>query len=162
MKSYKGRSLLTLVVLMGLVMPSCTNKNTIVDVYQKIDNLKWAYINKIRIPVKVDDVATGYNFYLNIRHTGDYKYANIFVLIHQTNPNGLKFSERKEFTLALPDGMWLGAGSGSLYDNQIPFRTNYHFPEKGTYIIELEQNMRDNPLRDLSDVGLRIEKVTQD
>ena len=160
MKTTRIRFLLPLMMLMGFLFAACNGRDTLVDTYQELDNLKWTYIDKIRIPVKVEDASVGYVFYLNIRHTGDYKYSNIFVLIRQLNPDGTKFSERKEFTLALPDGMWLGTGSGSLLDHQIPFRKGYHFPEKGTYIIELEQNMRDNPLRELSDIGLRIEKAS--
>ena len=143
MKTTRIRFLLPLMMLMGFLFAACNGRDTLVDTYQE-----------------VEDASVGYDFYLNIRHTGDYKYSNIFVLIRQLNPDGTKFSERKEFTLALPDGMWLGTGSGSLLDHQIPFRKGYHFPEKGTYIIELEQNMRDNPLRELSDIGLRIEKAS--
>ena len=36
------------------------------------------------------------------------------------------------------------------------FRTNYKFPAKGVYHFYIEQNMRDNPLREVSDVGLRV------
>jgi len=158
MKLKLGRFFLPVLGLVCMLLLSCRDNSVLVNVYQKTTNLQWAYIDKVRIPVKVKDTLTGYTLYLNLRHTTDYKYSNVFVLIHQTNPDGVKFSERKEFTLAVPDGAWLGAGSGGLYNHQIPFRMDYHFPEKGTYIFELEQNMRDNPLHNISDVGLRIEK----
>ncbi|MBC7758415.1 MAG: gliding motility lipoprotein GldH, partial [Phormidesmis sp. FL-bin-119] len=64
-----------------------------------------------------------------------------------------------EFKLALPDGEWLGSGSGNLYSYQIPLKENFKFTLKGKYVIELEQNMRDNPLDHVSDVGVRVEKV---
>lgn len=144
--------------LIGLLFFSCQNTALLVDVNQKIDQLKWNYSDKVRIPIKVADTKTGYSFYLNLRHTGDYKYSNIFILVHQIGPGGKKISERREFTLALQDGEWLGKGSGSLYAYQICFRKNYHFSQKGTYTFELEQNMRDNPLLEISDVGIRIEK----
>jgi len=39
------------------------------------------------------------------------------------------------------------------------FRANYMFPAKGVYHFSIEQNMRDNPLHEVSDVGLRVEKA---
>jgi gliding motility-associated lipoprotein GldH len=37
--------------------------------------------------------------------------------------------------------------------------TNFKFPEKGIYTFNIEQNMRDNPLHEVNDVGLRVEKA---
>jgi gliding motility-associated lipoprotein GldH len=53
----------------------------------------------------------------------------------------------------------LGSGSGNLYSYQIIFKTGQRFPAKGTYHFELEQNMRDNPLHEVSDMGIRVEKA---
>ncbi len=92
--------------------------------------------------------------------TADYKYSNIFILIHQTNPDKKASTIRYEFKLANADGEWLGDGSGNIYTYQVPFRTNYKFPARGTYTFEMEQNMRDNPLHEVSDVGMRVEKAT--
>jgi gliding motility-associated lipoprotein GldH len=47
-----------------------------------------------------------------------------------------------------------------LYSYQLPIYLNYRFPAKGTYIFELEQNMRDNPLKEITDVGLRVEEAS--
>jgi gliding motility-associated lipoprotein GldH len=94
---------------------------------------------------------------LNLRHTGDYKYSNIFILVHEISPEGKTITERKEVKLALPDGEWLGKGSGNLYSYQVLVKSKYRFAKKGNYVFQLEQNMRDNPLREVSDVGIRIE-----
>ena len=79
------------------------------------------------------------------------------MLIHQKAPGTKTITERKEFRLAYPDGEWLGSGSGNLYSYQILFKEKYKFLKAGTYIFVFEQNMRDNPLREVSDVGLRVE-----
>ena len=137
---------------------SCQDNNAVVDVNQAIINRTWSYVNKIRVPVTITDKAAAYNVLINLRHTGDYKYSNIFMLIHAKGPGGKVVTERKEFKLAYPDGQWLGKGSGNLYSYQLSFKSDYHFPENGTYFFEIEQNMRDNPLKEITDVGLRVEK----
>ena len=137
----------------------CTDPNAVIDQNTGIVNNNWGYANKIKYAVTINDEQTLYNLYLNLRVTGDYKYSNIFVLIHQTDPDKKTVDTRYEFKLANPDGEWLGQGSGNLYSYQVPFRLNYKFPAKGVYQFSIEQNMRDNPLHEISDVGLRVEKA---
>jgi gliding motility-associated lipoprotein GldH len=147
-------------VLITWFLSSCSDPNSVIDKNTEIDNHNWSYDNLVKYDVKIDDEKIPYNLYLNLRVTGDYKYSNIFVLIHQTGPNNKSAATRYEFKLANADGEWLGEGSGNLYSYQVLFRSAYHFPAKGNYRFAIEQNMRDNPLHEVSDVGLRIEKAT--
>ncbi|MBW4890406.1 gliding motility lipoprotein GldH [Mucilaginibacter sp. HMF5004] len=144
-----------------LLLNACMNadKNTIIDHNVEVTDLNWSYVDKVKIDVKIDDPSVFYNVYLNLRITPDYKYSNLFVLIHQIGPDRQVKNIRQEYTLANPDGEWLGQGSGNLYNYQMPSRLHYKFPAKGIYHFVIEQNMRDNPLREVSDVGLRVEKA---
>lgn len=154
----KKFALAFLLVTVGIA--GCSDPNRIFDQNTEIGNRNWSYLNRVKYDIKIDDPDAAYNAYLNLRVTGDYKYANLFVLITQKNLRGGKpWTTRFEFTLANKDGEWLGKGTGDLYSYQLPFKTHFKFPEKGTYRFEIEQNMRDNPLHEVSDVGLRIEKA---
>ena len=75
------------VLLLFLLLGSCTDSNSVIDKNTGIDNHNWSYDNLVRFDVKIDNEKTPYNLYLNLRVTGDYKYSNIFVLLHQTGPN---------------------------------------------------------------------------
>ena len=150
--------LLYIILILSAGLSSCQDRKTVADDNQSINNRTWSYINKIRVPVHIKDNKVPYNVFINLRHTGDYKYSNIFLLIHTRTPAGKASTERKEFKLAYPDGQWLGKGSGNLYSYQLAFRADYLFPDTGKYLFEIEQNMRDNPLKEISDVGLRVEK----
>ncbi|MDR3697089.1 gliding motility lipoprotein GldH [Mucilaginibacter sp.] len=140
---------------------ACTDKNAVIDKSSGVENHNWTYINRFRFDVKIDDEKIPYNLDMNLRVTGDYKYSNIFVLITRVNPDKTSEVTRYELKLANKEGEWLGKGSGNLYSYQAPFRSNYKFLAKGVYTFYIEQNMRDNPLREVSDVGIRVEKVTQ-
>ena len=141
-----------------LCFNSCTDPDRILDQNTAIDNHNWSYANLIKTSVKIDDPSVPYNIYVNLRVTGDYKYSNIFVLVRKSGPK-LTGVTRFEIKLANPDGEWLGQGSGNLYSYQVPIMTNFKFPEKGTYQFDMEQNMRDNPLHEVNDVGMRVEKA---
>lgn len=142
-----------------LMFLACNEPGTLVDQNTEIGNHNWYYLNKVKTEVKITDAAQPYNIYFNFRHAADYRYSNIFVLLHQTGPNHQNKTTRYEFKLANPDGEWLGNGSGDLYSYRLPLLTNYRFPANGTYSFTLEQNMRDNPLQEVADVGLRVERA---
>lgn len=142
-----------------LTLSGCTDRNAVIDQNLEVPDHNWTYLNKFKFDVKIDDEKAAYNQYMNLRVTADYKYSNIFVLITQVGPDNKAEVKRYELKLANKDGEWLGEGSGNLYSYQSHFRTNYKFPAKGVYHFYIEQNMRDNPLREVSDVGLRVEKV---
>lgn len=153
------RSIIYLLFIFSCIwISSCQDPDTVADINQVINNRNWSYVNKIRVPVTIEDESAAYNIYINLRHTADYKYSNIFLLVHSKSPDGKVVTERKEFKLAYPDGQWLGKGSGNMYSYQLPFYEKHRFPRKGKYLFEIEQNMRDNPLKEVTDVGLRVEK----
>jgi gliding motility-associated lipoprotein GldH len=137
----------------------CTDKNAVIDQNTEVADHNWTYQGSFKYPVTIEDEKIPYNVYMNLRVTADYKYSNLFVLITQTAPDKKSKTQRYELKLASKDGEWLGEGSGNLYRYQLPFLTNYKFPLKGTYTFTIEQNMRDNPLKEVSDVGLRVEKA---
>jgi len=159
MKRTLKKIFLAVSVIGMLSSAGCTDKNAVIDQNSEIPGHNWTYLNKFKFDVKIDDEKIPYNLYMNLRVTADYKYSNIFALITQTGPDKKAEERRYELKLANKDGEWLGKGSGNLYSFQSPFRTNYKFPAKGVYHFYIEQNMRDNPLREVSDVGLRVEKA---
>ena len=158
MKTARKLFFAILPILGLLFLNSCSDPNAVVDQSTPIENHNWSYTNTVKTPVKIDDPTIPYNLYINLRVTGEYKYSNIFVLLHKSGPR-LKGVTRFEIKLANLDGEWLGTGSGNLYSYQVPLITNFKFPDKGTYTFEIEQNMRDNPLHEVNDVGMRVEKA---
>ena len=145
-------------VMLLFALAGCTDPNMIIDQNTSIENLNWSYANKIKNDFKIDDTSIPYNIYLNLRVTGNYRYSNIFLLLKKKGPK-LNATTRYEIKLAEADGQWLGTGSGNLYSFQVPLITQFKFPAKGEYHFEIEQNMRDNPLHEVSDAGLRVEKI---
>ena len=142
-----------------LLFTGCADRNAIIDQNAEVPGHNWTYLNRFSFSFKVDDEKAAYNLYVNLRVTGDYKYSNLFVLVSQTGPGIKSATKRYEMKLANKDGEWLGSGSGNLYSYRLPLRTQYKFPAKGVYHFEIEQNMRDNPLREVIDAGLRVEKA---
>jgi gliding motility-associated lipoprotein GldH len=141
--------------LIGIAAAGC-DTNNLVDVNAGMPKRNWTYVNKIKADVDVKDISKAYTIYFKLRHTADYRYSNIFVLLRIKDPHQKTVTRRFEFKLAQPDGQWLGSGSGNLYTYKLVLLQDYRFPEPGKYAFEIEQNMRDNPLKEVSDAGLAV------
>ncbi len=142
------------IVLLISLFSACDS--SITDTNIDIPEQKWVYTNRVKASFEIKDNQPAYNIYFKLRHTAEYKYANIFVLVRLKEGQSV-VTRRYQYKLAKNDGEWLGSGSGSLFSYVLPVLTKHHFAVAGKYEIEVEQNMRDNPLSGIADAGIWVE-----
>jgi len=155
-----GQTLGRLIFVLGVFAVACTD-TAVLDKNIAIADNAWHYNDQPQLTAHIIDTGKRYDIYLNLRHTPDYRYSNIFLLLHQSGPGMQDTTERFELRLAEPDGRWLGRSTGSIYAHQQLIKENIHFPDTGLYHFTIEQNMRENPLREIADVGIRVEPVVR-
>lgn len=121
-------------------------------------NRSWEYGDIKEFPVYIEDKNAVYAVYVNLRNTDKYDFSNVFLRIHESGPAIADTAKRIELKLAELDGRWTGNDAGHLYEHQVLYKENYSFPDTGIYTFGIEQNMRENPLHDISDVGIKLVK----
>jgi gliding motility-associated lipoprotein GldH len=68
---------------------------------------------------------------------------------------------RYDLVLATNEKGWLASGMDDIYEHRIPLTPSdrpYYFKKPGDYKFTFEQIMREDPLKNVLNVGLRIEK----
>ncbi|MBV7528626.1 gliding motility lipoprotein GldH [Chitinophaga sp. sic0106] len=154
-----------LLVTAGLLILAAACKPPKLDVYEKnleIPGHDWTYDYKPAFEVKLEpeDTAWLYNIYVNVRHSAPYPYSNLWIMVGTQYPgDSIPARQRVELPLADPSGKWLGSGIDDIFEHRVPIQQNAIFSKPGTYKITFEQNMRQNPLPHVMNVGLRIEKA---
>lgn len=143
-----------------LLSNSCTNTN-VADVNIGLPDNSWTYAQSVKATVDIKDPSLTYGIFFKTRNTADYRYSNIYVIMRLKSGQQLLKDGRYQFQLAKADGQWTGKGSGDIYSNTFPLIKKIRFPKVGKYEIEVEQNMRDNPLLGVSDVGIAVESVSK-
>lgn len=108
---------------------------------------------------EITDTVSPHDIYINLRHSGSYRFSNLFLFMDTYTPGGQQARDTVELTLADDRGQWLGEGIGDVRDNRILFRKGFVFPAAGVYRFELAQAMRVDPLPGILDAGIRIEAV---
>jgi gliding motility-associated lipoprotein GldH len=110
--------------------------------------------------IREDDTANRYNVYLVLRHTDAYNYNNIWIRGTVKQPGDpTARSERYDLLLATNDKGWLGSGMDDIYEHRVQIQQETKFSHPGKYSFTLEQIMREDPLKHVLNVGVRIEKV---
>lgn len=148
-----------LIVLVAALITGC---NTI-GVYEKTEAFAshtWAASNKLNFSFNITDTAAFYNVYVVLRHTDAYRYNNIYINVTSTVPGDSTISHQHNFVLANNTG-WLGSAIDDVIEqrmtiNAVPIRL-----KKGAYQVGLQQIMRDDPLENILNAGVRVEKVVQ-
>lgn len=156
----KSRSALlsTITIILATSVITGCNPNVMFDDTKRIPEGVWNDDQAISFDVPVSDTMSKCTFYLNVRHSTAYRYANLFLFINTTYPDGELARDTVECILADRSGKWLGKGISDMRDNQVLLRRGLRFPQKGTYRFEIEQAMRETALEGINDIGLRIVK----
>ena len=127
-----------------------------------VPSAAWDYGFKPTFSVDVTDTTASYRSYFVIRHTQGYPYNNIWMLVSVKGPGDkTTHKERVNIILAEPTGKWMGRGMGEIWEQRMAMKLDDStlFRRKGTWEISLEQNMRVNPLPEILNVGVRVEKA---
>ena len=154
----------TIQYLTALLLVACLaacDGSVFYDRQQAVDEHGWLPEEAVDFDVEVTDTNTVYNFLMEVRNCVSYPYANTFLFINTTFPDGSFARDTLEFPLADPSGRWLGKRTGRYIDTRYYFRRNARFPMAGTYRFSVTNGMRDSAIAGLKDIGLRIEYRNQ-
>lgn len=119
----------------------------------------WAADFQPEMSFTITDTSTSYQVFFVMRHTDAYRFNNIWVDISSLSP-GDTAENRQRFDLPLADAKgWTGSGIDDVYEHRIPlYREPVRFRRPGDYRVRLAHVMREDPLRHVLSVGLRVER----
>ncbi|MCK9481488.1 MAG: gliding motility lipoprotein GldH [Bacteroidia bacterium] len=143
--------------LLSVAVTSCDSK-TLINEKSYLPESGWSYDNIPSFPFVIEDTSICYNVGLNLQITEEYKYRNIYMLVHLRDPDSKDVVNRIELDLASVEGKWLGSGSGSTKSYNLPISQDLCLKKIGRYAIGFEQNMRDTVLQNVKYVGASISK----
>jgi len=145
-----------LLFLIACCLDSCKSS----DLYEKnvsVPHHEWASSYKPGFSFTIKDTQSVYRVYFVIRHTEKYNYKNIWINFFYQSPGDSLRKELKELTLATDDKGWLGTAIDDIYEQRIELTRDTRL-KAGEYKFMLENMMREDPLKHILNVGIRVEK----
>lgn len=152
----------TILVLLFFVMSGCSF-NSMYEGSVNVSKEEWNKKEVLKFEIPVTDTINGYRIVVNVRNSNEYPYSNLFLFLTTYAPNGSSVKDTLEMSLADDKGKWLGKGFGGIWSTDVALRRDavIRFPSSGTYRIEVLQAMRDDVLRGIKDVGIKVEKANK-
>jgi len=148
------------VICLLLILASCTK----IDLYEKsvaIPGHAWKNSFRPGFSFTIKDTGSAYRIFVILRHNDRYQFNNIYLNLTTKQP-GSDSTQTARYDLPLAnDEGWLGSGMDDIYEHRIPLTPlsgHFYFRKPGDYFFSVEQIMREDPLENVLDIGLRIEK----
>ena len=140
-----------------LLLASCTT----VDLYEKsvtIPGHDWKSSFKPSFDFTIKDTSSPYQLFFIMRHNEKYNFNNIYINVYIKGP-GMDSTVKiqQDLVLATNEKGWLATGMDDIYEHRIPLAPEQSL-KAGTYSFTIEQIMREDPLKNVLNAGLRIEK----
>ncbi len=152
----KLTAFLTAIILLSLL--SCRSNVTFTD-SAAIPAETWKLDNVVTFSPTVSDTSTLHNIFFTIRTGSSYPFRNIWLFVTTTSPSGKRLTDTLQYMLADEKGKWFGRGLGDVRELNLPYRIGIWFPEKGVYNFQVRHGMRNEDLKGVYDLGIRIEKL---
>ena len=148
------------VVIVTLISLASCNNNVFYSESAHLEKGEWKTTDTLFYSFDSKDSLATYDFYFEIRNSTDYDLQNLYLFITAYYPGNTYSRDTAECILAAPDGKWYGKGMGKHKDNRFLFRKGVRFRKPGNYIIAVNQAMRKDKLKGITDVGILIKKQT--
>ena len=146
-------------MLLTIIASSCIK----IDQFEKtaqIPSRKWFSNNSPAFTFHISDTTSLYNLYIVLRHTDAYNYNNIWLRLGIQFPGDSVHFQNINLILANDAKGWEGTGVDDIFElrknisqGPVPFK------KAGDYTFTVSQIMRENPLENILNVGVRVEKT---
>lgn len=120
----------------------------------------WFYSYKPAFTFIITDTTASYNVSVILRHTDAYNYNNIWLNLGSQAPGDTMHFQNINLDLGSDAKGWEGQGMDDIWEvrknitpGPVPFK------KAGKYTFTVSQIMRENPLKHILNVGIRVEKV---
>jgi gliding motility-associated lipoprotein GldH len=156
----KIRILLSILIL-SLFALSC-NKNRIFEEHNtNFPKFRWDKSNIVDFNPDIKDKNYDYKIFIAIRHIAGFQLKDINVKLEIISPSGEETT--KDYTLPLFDknNESLSDCAGDYCDLESMVENNFKFKETGKYKFRISHQMSINPIPNVMEVGLIIDKLVQ-
>lgn len=119
----------------------------------------WQYKQPLTYQFAIADTSTRYNLYLDIAHTTDYPFQNLYTKIYTVYPSGRTAESQININLANKLGEWQGNCRGENCRLRVVLQQQTFFTELGEHQLTFEQYTRRDSLSGIETVGFSLEQL---
>lgn len=148
-------------VLLAMLMLSACIRTGMFEKNVSFRKHHWPIAEKPMIRFDIQDTSASYRLFFVLRHTDAYRYNNIWIKVTSTTP-GDSIPQTQTFDLPLAtQNKWNGTAMDDIIEQRILLSQRaLQVRKPGTYTFTIEHLMREDPLKEVLNAGIRLEKTT--
>lgn len=145
----------TLLAIISLLLVSC-QQGVVFTEFKALSGYGWEADSVVVFAPVLEDSMAAYDVQLTVRHTDRYAYQNLWLFVDVKQDSMFLRRDTIEAMVANERGEWLGNGV-SKYTLPLLYLENVLL-QSGEYEVVVQQGMREEVLRGITDLGLKVIK----
>lgn len=158
-RSLFSRLFSSIVLIAIILLATSCGRSYIIDEEVVFENQTWSYDNVLSFDIPVTDTAQRYNIFLEIEHTTEYDFQNIYMNIYTKYPSGEEQKQPLNVGLAAADGKWKGKCNKEACTALIVLQQRAYFNQLGVHTLKFEQFTRTENLMEIKELSFKVEKA---
>jgi len=125
--------------------------------FHSFKNAEWDKDDICQFEISISDTISPHQIFIETRNNNSYPYRNLWLFVDIQTPSGSVRRDTLCFDLANDFGKWYGQGL-SLYKLEVRYEESFIFRKSGTYTFSFQHGMRDDVLKGISEIGIKVKK----
>ena len=126
-----------------------------------IEDSSWDQSDQLVAVFEIVDTVSRYDLYLDIDHSKDYRYENIYLQIETQFPHKDAVTQVLPVDIANKKGQWYGKCGSKSCKLRVVLRDKTKFQALGNYQISIGQFSREDQLDGINEVELLLMEIAE-
>lgn len=136
---------------------SCSKEKVILEKEVDVEeSIGWMFSDSLSVDFSISDTNRLYAMRLQLNHTPDFNFENVYTRIHTLFPDGKLSSQLLSLALTNETGAWFGQCNKTVCKVEIALQEQIIFPAKGNYKITIAQFMRTDTLSGIGNIRFQL------
>ena len=145
-----------LLVLISIFF-SCSKEKLILENEVDVEeSIGWMFSDSLSVDFSISDTNRLYAMRLQLNHTPDFNFENVYTRIHTLFPDGKLSSQLLSLSLTKETGAWAGQCNKTNCKVEIALQEQIIFPAQGNYKITIAQFMRTDTLSGIGNIRFQL------
>ena len=132
---------------------SCSKEKVILEKEVDVkESIGWMFSDSLSVDFSISDTNRLYAMRLQLNHTPDFNFENVYTRIHTLFPDGKLSAQTLSLALTNETGAWVGQCNKTVCKVEIALQEQIIFPAKGNYKITVAQFMRTDTLSGIGNI----------
>jgi len=144
------------IFIISLFIISSCGETPVLEKSFELPSGVWNYADKLDFPIEVEDTLSKYRLEMQLQHSTEYNYQNLYTRIKTDFPNGRSATDTVSIQLSDKYGRWFGKCNSNDCAYRVVLKDSFNFVEAGKHNLNIEQYSRTDYLEGVEELSFAL------